>query len=68
MRKGSDDLTFRYKNFEITKATREPLANLTTETIKSASLSLQGIYDVERGDSLSLCVLGICDSITNNTL
>lgn len=31
-------------------------------------MSLQGIYNIERCDSLALGVLGVCDSITNDTL
>ena len=41
---------------------------LTTETVKGTTLSLKSIYYVKRGDSLSLCVLSVCDCITNNTL
>jgi hypothetical protein len=46
-----------------TKTTR-----LTTETVQGAALALQGVDDVERGDSLALCVLGVCDGITDDTL
>lgn len=31
-------------------------------------MALEGIDDVEGGDGLSLCVLGICDGITDDTL
>ena len=41
---------------------------LTTETVQSAALSLQGIDDIEGGDSLSLGVLGVGDCVTDDTL
>jgi hypothetical protein len=36
-------------------------------TIESAALSLESIDDIEGGDSLSLRVLGVCDSITDDS-
>ena len=39
---------------------------LTTETIQSAALSLEGVDDVERGDSLALGVLSVGDCVTDN--
>lgn len=41
---------------------------LTTETVQGAALSLQGVDDVQRGDSLALGVLGVGDSVTDDTL
>jgi hypothetical protein len=41
---------------------------LTTETVQSAALSLQGVDDVQRGDSLALGVLSVGDSITDDAL
>jgi hypothetical protein len=41
---------------------------LTTETVEGAALSLQSVDDVQGCDSLALGVLGVCDSITNDTL
>ena len=41
---------------------------LTTETVQSAALSLEGIDNVERGDSLALGVLGIGDCVTDDAL
>ena len=41
-------------------------SNLHAETVESASLALEGIDDVQRGNSLSLGVLGVCDGIANN--
>jgi len=41
---------------------------LTTETVQSPSLPLEGIDDIEGGDSLSLCVLGIGNRISNDAL
>jgi len=42
--------------------------NLTTETVQGAALTLQGVDDIERGDSLALGVLSVRDGITDNTL
>ena len=39
---------------------------LTTETVQSAALSLEGIDNVERGDSLAFGVLGVGDCVTDN--
>jgi len=41
---------------------------LTTETIEGTALSLESIDNIERCDSLSLGVLCVCDSITDDTL
>lgn len=41
---------------------------LTTETVQSASLPLEGIDHIEGGDRLSLGVFGVCDSITDDGL
>jgi hypothetical protein len=41
---------------------------LTTETIQSAALSLEGVDNVEGSDSLALGVLSVGDSVTNDTL
>jgi hypothetical protein len=41
---------------------------LTTETVQSAALSLEGIDDVQRGDGLALGVLSVGDSVTDDTL
>ena len=48
-----------------------PAANsgrLTTETVEGTSLSLQGVDDIERCDSLALGVLSVGDGITDDTL
>ena len=42
--------------------------HLTTETVQSTALALQGVDDVKGGDGLALGVLGVSDSITDNTL
>ena len=42
--------------------------HLTTETVESATLSLEGIDHVEGSDGLALGVLGVCDGITDDTL
>ena len=41
---------------------------LSTETVEGTSLSLEGVDDVEGGDSLSLGVLGVGDGITDDVL
>lgn len=41
---------------------------LTTETVKGAALALEGVDNVERGDSLALGVLGVGDGVTDDTL
>jgi hypothetical protein len=41
---------------------------LTTETVKSAALTLEGVDDVERSDGLALGVLSVGDSVANDTL
>lgn len=41
---------------------------LTTETVKGAALTLEGVDNVERSDSLALGVLSVCDGITDDTL
>jgi hypothetical protein len=41
---------------------------LTTETVQSPALTLEGVDDVERGDRLALGVLGVGDSVTDDTL
>jgi hypothetical protein len=44
------------------------LRRLTTETVEGTALALESIDDIEGGDSLSLGVLGVGDSITDDTL
>ncbi len=41
-------------------------SNLSTETVQSAALSLEGIDDIERGDGLSLGVLGVGDCVSDD--
>lgn len=41
---------------------------LTAETVQGAALSLESVDDVQRGDSLALGVLGVCDGVTDDTL
>lgn len=48
-----------------TTASRE---RLTTETVESAALALQGVDDVQRSDGLALGVLSVCDGIANDAL
>ena len=42
--------------------------HLATETVQGAALSLEGIDNVEGGDSLALGVLSVCDSVADDTL
>lgn len=42
--------------------------SLTTESVQSATLSLEGVDNIERGDSLALSMLGVSDSIPDDTL
>jgi hypothetical protein len=41
---------------------------LTTETVQSPALTLEGIDDIKRGDGLALGVLSVGDGVTDNTL
>ena len=41
---------------------------LTTETVECATLSLEGIDDVEGCDGLALGVLSVGDGVTDDTL
>lgn len=41
---------------------------LTTETVEGTALSLEGVDNVEGGDSLALGVLSVGDGVTDNTL
>ena len=41
---------------------------LTTESVKGAALTLEGVDDVEGGDGLALGVLGVGDGVTDDTL
>ena len=41
---------------------------LATETVKGATLTLEGVDDVERGDGLALGVLSVGDSVADDTL
>ncbi len=39
---------------------------LTTETVQSAALSLEGVDDIEGGDSLALGVFSVGDCVTDD--
>ena len=41
---------------------------LATETVKGAALTLEGVDDIEGGDSLALCVLGVGDGVSDDRL
>ena len=44
------------------------MRSLSTETVKSAALSLESIDDIEGSDSLSLGVLSVGDSVSDDAL
>jgi hypothetical protein len=46
----------------------ERLRRLTAETVEGTALALESINDIEGGDSLSLGVFGVGDSVTDDTL
>lgn len=46
---------------------RECKSSLSTETVQSAALSLKSVDNIEGGDSLSLGVLSVGDSISDDT-
>ena len=41
---------------------------LTTETVQGAALTLEGVDDIEGGDSLALGVLSVGDGVTDDSL
>ena len=43
------------------------MTRLSTETVESTSLTLEGIDNIERGDGFALSVFSICDCIADNT-
>ena len=44
----------------------QKIFNLSTEAVESASLSLERVDNIERGDSLALGMFCVCDGITND--
>lgn len=44
------------------------MKRLTSETVQGAALALEGVDDVQGGDSLALGVLGVRDGVTDDTL
>ena len=42
--------------------------SLSTETVEGSALSLESVDDVERGDGLSLGVLGVGDRVSDDVL
>ena len=46
----------------------EKTTRLTAETVESTALALEGVDDIQGGNGLSLCVLGIGNSVTDNAL
>lgn len=47
---------------------RKETTRLTTETVEGAALALEGVDDVEGGDSLALGVLGVGDCVADDAL
>ena len=50
------------------KVVNARVSNLSTETVQSAALSLESVDNIEGGDSLSLGVLSVGDSVSDDTL
>ena len=44
------------------------VADLSTKSVESASLPLQGIDYIHSSDGLALCMLGVGDGITDDNL
>jgi len=44
------------------------IEDLSTETVESAALTLEGVDDVEGGDGLALGVFGVGDGVADDTL
>jgi hypothetical protein len=44
------------------------MIDLSAETVEGTALSLEGVDNIERGDSLALGVLSVGDGITDDTL
>lgn len=49
------------------KSLNARVSSLSTETVQSAALSLEGVDDIEGRDRLSLGVLSVGDSVSDNT-
>lgn len=50
------------------KVVNARVSSLSTETVQSAALSLESVDNIEGGDSLSLGVLSVGDSVSDDTL
>jgi hypothetical protein len=46
----------------------EERTRLAAETVESTALALEGVDDIQGGDGLALCVLGVGDGVTDNAL
>ena len=44
------------------------MRSLATETVEGTALALEGVDNVEGGDSLALSVLSVCDGIADDAL
>ena len=56
----------RHQQSRIRTTVRGKRYCLTTETVQGAALALEGVDNVEGGDSLALSVFGVGDSITDD--
>ena len=43
-------------------------ARLAAETVEGTALALEGVDDIQGGNGLALCVLGVGNSVTDNAL
>lgn len=50
------------------KVVNARVSSLSTETVQGAALSLESVDDIEGSDSLSLGVLSVGDSVSDDTL
>jgi hypothetical protein len=59
---------FVIKRMESGRQIQVAWQRLTTETVEGSALALEGVDNVQRGDSLALGVLSVGDGIANDTL
>ena len=64
-RKGSLEVCLLVWN---NKRLAQSIRCLTSESVKGASLSLEGVHDVKSGDGLAASVLGVGDSVSDDVL
>ena len=59
---------FKMCGYKDSRFLKREVGFLTTESVEGSALSFQSIDDIHSGDSLSLGVLGVGDSITDDIL